>query len=265
MINNKILKKGMLFLLIFYIIFSIFSINVYAIANKNSLDLVRSHVRNGDGSHASTFTDTRFDSIEGFNTIKGETDAYYSFVKTNIQNSNKNNRLNKALDGFNENAQYVYGFLMAFGSLTSLLMFIIIFVRITWLPEHAFQKRKAMEDMVTSGVATVLLGGAWLIISLFHSIFDRFWESGLVYSKNWKVAGGVFLVEYKQLIVGFLGLATLTALLMLIKSFITLILSGTNPQQRAAKMSNIIWCGLATAGLGALTIFTGIFWGVLRV
>lgn len=210
-------------------------------------------------------TDKRFkDKITGWETIKTESSSYYTIIQEKMKNAYDNKGLKAAMASFNEHAQYVYGFLMAFGALTSLLMFIIIFVRITWLPEHAIQKRRAMEDMVVSGVATALLGGSWLIISLFYSIFARMWELGTVYSKNWKEVGGVFLTEYRGLIVGFLGIGTLTALLMMVKAIMGVIFAGTNPGQKSAKMMQVIWCGIATAGLGALTLFTSLFWNVFR-
>ena len=61
-----------------------------------------------------------------------------------------------------------------------------------------------------------------------------------------------------------LGLAALTALLMLIKNFVGLSFSGDNPSVRKQKMISILFCGIATAGLGALTIFTGFFWNMLN-
>ena len=40
--------------------------------------------------------------------------------------------------------------------------------------------------------------------------------------------------------------------------------SGDNPSVRKQKMISILFCGIATAGLGALTIFTGFFWNMLN-
>lgn len=271
------MKKSLRIFSLFFVLMTILticcSINVmdsyaaYPLYVSGLQDL-RNNLKDDNGSSVSVSssigTDTRFSEIEGWKKIQEQSSSYYSIIKEKMTTAYNEKGLKAAMASFNEHAQYVYGFLMAFGALTSLLMFIIIFVRITWLPEHAFQKRKAMEDMVVSGIATVLLGGSWLIISLFYSVFARMWELGTVYSKNWKEVGGVFLTEYRGLIVGFLGVATLTALLMMIKSITGVVFAGTNPGQKSAKMMQVIWCGIATAGLGALTIFTSLFWNVLR-
>lgn len=175
-----------------------------------------------------------------------------------------NGRFQRAMFEFNNNAHFVYSFLIGFAFITALLVFILIFMKITCLPDHPMQRRKAMEDIVTSGVSVILTGGIWVVISLFQSIFDRFWSSYAVYSKDWKTVGNMFLYEYKGLVVGILGLAALTVLLMLIKNFVGLSFSGDNPSARKQKMISILFCGIATAGLGALTIFTGFFWNMLN-
>lgn len=191
--------------------------------------------------------------------------AYSSYASAGLREQDKSSgRITAAMEAFNENAHYVYSFLMGFGCLTALLVFIIIFIRITWLPEHATQRRKAMEDIVTSGISVILLGGFWLVIGVFQSTFNRFWESYTVFSKDWKTAANIFLVEYKGLIVGFLGIATLTALLMFIKALTGVVVAGNSPQQKTAKMTQVLYTGLASAGLGGLTIFAGLFWNMLR-
>lgn len=274
-------------LVISMILFSNIIVNTYAAVtnpNYSTLYAFRTALTGsggGGGPVANPRIDSRYKELFNgssttWNEVQKNTYQYFNSVQTAMDNANHRGKdvtgdgrgderfLDNALANFNEHAQYVYSFLMAFGALTSLLMFIIIFVRITWLPEHAFQKRKAMEDMVISGIATILLGGSWLIISLFYSVFSRMWEVGTVYSKDWRSVGGILLVEYRGLIVGFLGVATLTALLMMIKSITGVIFAGTNPGQKSAKMMQVVWCGIATAGLGSLTIFTSLFWNVLR-
>lgn len=282
-----------IFFIISLILFSNIVVDVYAVTGDclsegkchNNLTGIRSFLTGNNGSSSpaiNTRIDDRYDALftncnaasskcvsKDWEEVKKNTYQYFNSVQTSMAAANARGKngerfLDNALANFNEHAQYVYSFLMAFGALTSLLMFIIIFVRITWLPEHAYQKRKAMEDMVISGTATILLGGSWLIISLFYSVFSRMWEVGTVYSKDWRSVGGILLVEYRGLIVGFLGVATLTALLMMIKSITGVIFAGTNPGQKSAKMMQVVWCGIATAGLGSLTIFTSLFWNVLR-
>ena len=73
----------------------------------------------------------------------------------------------------------------------------------------------------------------------------------------------MFLYEYKGLVIGVLGVAALTALLMLIKNFVGLSFSGDNPSARKQKIISILFCGIATAGLGGLAIVMGFFWNML--
>lgn len=206
-----------------------------------------------------------FTNITECNKFKSDNSVYGVYASTNLkQYDTTTGRMNAALESFNEHAHFIYSFMTGFACLTSLLVFVIIFVRITWLPEHAAQRRKAMEDIVTAGVTTILLGGFWLVVGVFQSMFSRFWETYTVYSKDWTTAGNQFLYEYKTLIVGLLGLATLTALLMLIKSITGVVMGGNNPTQKRAKMTQVLYCGLATAGLGGITIFAGLFWNILK-
>lgn len=172
--------------------------------------------------------------------------------------------LKKAMFDFNNNAHVVYSFLIGFAFVTSMLVFILIFMKITWLPDHPIKRREAMEDILTSGISVILTGGIWIVISLFQSIFDRFWSSYAVYSKDWKTVANMFLYEYKGLVIGILGIAALTALLMLVKNFIALSFSGDNPNARKQKMTSVLFCGIATAGLGGLAVFMGFFWNALN-
>lgn len=174
-----------------------------------------------------------------------------------------NGQFQRAMFEFNNNAHYVYSFLIGFAFVTAMLVFILIFMKITWLPDHPIKRREAMEDIVTSGVSVILTGGIWVVISLFQSIFDRFWSSYAVYSKDWKSVANMFLYEYKGLVIGVLGVAALTALLMLIKNFVGLSFSGDNPSARKQKIISILFCGIATAGLGGLAIVMGFFWNML--
>lgn len=174
-----------------------------------------------------------------------------------------NGQFQRAMFEFNNNAHYVYSFLIGFAFVTAMLVFILIFMKITWLPDHPIKRREAMEDIITSGVSVILTGGIWVVISLFQSIFDRFWSSYAVYSKDWRTVANMFLYEYKGLVIGILGIAALTALLMLIKNFVGLTFSGDNPNARKQKMISILLCGIATAGLGGLAIVMGFFWNML--
>lgn len=210
-------------------------------------------------------------------TFVRDASVYASYVQANLATKTQkqgfgttatenlgNGAFNRAMFEFNNNAHFVYSFLIGFSFITAMLVFILIFMKMTWLPDHPIKRREAMEDMVTSGVSVILTGGIWIVISLFQSIFDNFWSTYAVYSKDWKTVGNMFLYEYKGLVIGILGLAALTAMLMFIKNFVGLSFSGDNPQQRKQKMISLLLCGCATAGLGGLAIFMGFFWNLLR-
>lgn len=218
---------------------------------------------NASGSTAiSIKTESACSAASNYQTENSQYSAYAaSQLRTNDKNSG---RLNAAMEAFNENAHFVYSFMTGFGCLSSLLVFILIFVRITWLPEHALQRRKAMEDILVAGISTILLGGFWLVVSVFQAMFSRFWTTYTVFSKDWKHAGNAILAEYKTLIIGVLGIATLTAILMFIKSITSIVISGAGDTRKSEKMIQVLYCGLASAGLGAITIFAGFFWNVLK-
>ena len=172
--------------------------------------------------------------------------------------------LNLAIDGLWDNIRIIISFITGFGTLSSFIIFMVIFMRISALPAHPTQRRKAMEDIVTSGVSTILLGGLTLILTVFYKFFANFLSSGFIFMKDWKVAFAMVLIRYKFLITGILGLGSLTMILMFIKSFMQLTVSSGNPSQRQQAITGLFLTGLATAGMGGITIVVALFTGILK-
>ena len=172
-------------------------------------------------------------------------------------------RLDTALTEMNKLMQTVFSYMIVFGELTAILVFIIMFMQLAWMPSHAFQKRKLMVDIATAGASIILLGNIWLVISLFQASFNRFWQSFAVYSKDWRSVAAMVLVEYKGFLVGLSGIATLLVLAMFVVNFIGLATNAGQANKRSEKISSLLNCGLAAAGLGSVTLIVGVFWNML--
>lgn len=172
-------------------------------------------------------------------------------------------RLDKALTEMNKLTQTIFSYMIVFGELTAILVFIIMFMQLAWMPSHAFQKRKLMVDIATAGASIILLGNVWLVISLFQASFNRFWQSFAVYSKDWRSVFAMVLVEYKGFLVGLSGIATLLVLAMFVVNFIGLATNAGQANKRSEKISSLFNCGLAAAGLGSVTLIVGVFWNML--
>lgn len=171
-------------------------------------------------------------------------------------------RLDKAMTRFSLLADEVFAIMIGFGLLTSLLVFIIMFMRISWMPSHAIDRRKVIVDVATAGAATMLLGNIWVVISLFQSCFNRFWQTFAVYSKEWRTVANMVLVEYKGFIVGLSGIATLVVLAMFVVNFIGMALDGGAANKRSEKITKLVQCAISAAGLGSLTLIVGFFWNL---
>ena len=183
-------------------------------------------------------------------------------ARTKIADPN-NKRLDAALTEMNKLTQVVFSYMIVFGELTAILVFIIMFMQMAWMPSHAFQKRKLFVDIATAGASIILLGNIWLVISLFQASFNRFWQTFAVYSTDWKSVAAMVLVEYKGFIVGLSGIATLLVLGMFVVNFIGLATNAGQANKRSEKISSLLNCGIAAAGLGSVTLIVGVFWNML--
>ena len=144
----------------------------------------------------------------------------------------------------------ILAYALAFGALSSFLIMAMIFLRLTYLPSHPIQRRAAMVDIVVSAISTALLGGLSLVVGIFYEPFMAFVEGGILFTNNWDVIFRILMFEYRTFIAGFLGLATLTMLIMFIRNFLQLATSVNNPGKRSEALKSLFLTGIGTAGLG---------------
>ena len=78
-----------------------------------------------------------------------------------------------------------------------------------------------------------------------------------------KESYNLFLKQYKGVIIGVSGIATLTFVVLFIISFMKLGASAGNPQQRHEALMALLWTGLASAGCASVAIFVGMSYGLL--
>lgn len=73
-----------------------------------------------------------------------------------------------------------------------------------------------------------------------------------------------FIIKYRGFIVGVSGLGAVSMIAFFIFNFLKLGAVSTNPSERAKVLQGLIWSGLAAAGLGAVSIIVGFFYGALK-
>ena len=91
-------------------------------------------------------------------------------------------------------------------------------------------------------------------------------EYGDAYGKDADQASvwNTLFTQYKGVIIGVTGIATLTMVALFIFNFMKLGQSAGNPQQRSMALTGLLWTGLAAAGLGGVTIFVGFSQNLLK-
>lgn len=226
------------------------------------------------GEDCKTVAETEhFEDIEAFTSASACTRAgnfytdakrYAETVEDRMERFDKDGkRLDAAMENITSITRTVFSILTGFGFLVSILVFIVLFIRLSWLPSHQIQKRAFYVDVLTAGSATILLGNSWIVISLFQSTFSRFWQSFAVYSKDWRTVANLVLSEFQTFITGLSGLAVLIVVVMFIVNFALLALDGSNIQKRSDRVSALVMCGVAAVGLSCVTLICGFFWNVL--
>jgi len=75
---------------------------------------------------------------------------------------------------------------------------------------------------------------------------------------------GTILSQGRGFVVGISGIGALIAIAVFIISFMKLGTSAGNPQARTQALTGILWSGIAAAGLGSVTLITGLFYGALN-
>lgn len=77
---------------------------------------------------------------------------------------------------------------------------------------------------------------------------------------TWKI----IFDKYKGVINGIAGLALFTVVLAFIINLVKLANAGTNANARQAALQGLLWTGLATVGLGAISTIVGIFYYMMQ-
>lgn len=76
----------------------------------------------------------------------------------------------KAWDALMEEYRVILAYIAGFGALTSILTFIIHFIRLGAVGDNPQERRKVVYGMLISAICTALLGGITLILTLLYSI-----------------------------------------------------------------------------------------------
>lgn len=70
--------------------------------------------------------------------------------------------------------------------------------------------------------------------------------------------------KYQGFITGVAAVGAVTMVVLFIIQFLKLGASAGNPSARSQAMVGVLWTGLAAAGLGAVALITGIFYGAIN-
>lgn len=87
---------------------------------------------------------------------------------------------------------------------------------------------------------------------------------GNTFSDNSTSAWNSFLEKYKGFIVGISGVGAVTMIGIFIFNFVKLGTTSTNPGERAKVLQGLVWSAIAAAGLGAVAILVGFFYGMFK-
>lgn len=95
-----------------------------------------------------------------------------------------------------------------------------------------------------------------------------FWDGFNVNIETGKLEGsegtqgwGALMESIKEVIVGVAGVSTVIAVGFFIVNFMKL--GGTSAKNRSEAISGLLYSGLATAGLGSVTLITAMFYGMI--
>ena len=195
--------------------------------------------------------------------LKSRAEASGKKAQTYVAEFKNVEALNNQLAKVSSYARWFVVFIASTGTITSILVLAMAFIRMANAPASAFQRREVYFDIGKGLLSTVLFGGLTLIMTVFYKTFQTFINKTIMISNDWKAAFGYALIEYKFLISGICGLLSLTMLVIFIKDCLMLGATGTNPQKRAEAIKKICITGAATVGLGGTGLFVAIFNGLL--
>lgn len=89
-------------------------------------------------------------------------------------------------------------------------------------------------------------------------------SGGGMSSTNSSSAINGIIVKYRTVVVAVSGIGTISMILFAIMLFVKLGKCGDNPQEKAKVVSGLITAGIATAGLGSVTVIVGFFFNALK-
>ncbi len=237
--------------------------------NENSLD--NSEGVGGAGSNNSPGGSGSSSGSDSGGISQNDNKTLYEQMKDDLQLWNQDqeeiNRKMKAaeekVNGLMELLRPVILFAYGILFLTSVLTFIILFVRMAYLPHFPTQRRRAIEDMLQCVVVTIISGGIFTFVGLYWGMFGDMVNSYLQYSQSWDDAFNPILSSYKEFVSGVFGLGCLTLFVLFVKNFVQLGTSASHPENRKEAMTGLLMTGLSTAGLGSITVWLAIFWNLL--
>ena len=183
----------------------------------------------------------------------------------NINDATDTDALNRSLNGLYNRVRNATTLIMVFGILSGVLVTLINFLKIAFMPSHPTQRRNALDSIINSVIVIIALSGLTLVMNLIMGTFQGSFASSMIYATDWRVAGVVFLAQYRDILVGVFGIVTMSMILAMAWQFMNLVLAGGNPQKRSAAVSGILITVAATAGVGGIMTVMSLMTGLIGV
>lgn len=133
----------------------------------------------------------------------------------------------------------------------SALMVFSLFLSSNIIPTTASQHNTPLADVGDVNVAIDSSGK--LTVS-----------GGGMNSTNSASAINGLIKKYRTIVVAVSGIGTVSMILFAIVLFVKLGKCGDNPQEKSKVVSGLITAGIATAGLGSVTVIVGFFFNALK-
>lgn len=263
--NKNILNKILIVFMLFILTINILPTNIEASVKDDLVEILEEDV--DTTATADDRVTKKLEEYKALGIINDEVANAQGIFVNNLsgtEDAEKREEFDNAFNNFVQTYNEAIYYLLAFSMMSSFLIFIIIFLRLTFLPAHPQDRRKAMIDIVVSGISTALLGSVAFIVKLYYSSFSSIIDNQVMLHLNWKATAAILLYEFRVIIVGIFGIATLTTIAMFIRALLMLAGSASNPSQRATAKTNLLFTIAGAAGLGSITFFVGLFTGMFR-
>jgi hypothetical protein len=82
-----------------------------------------------------------------------------------------NAEVNKAIMEYKDEIKVIANILIGFSAVTSVLIFIIHFLRLGGLHSRPHKRKEVIKDLMVSGMCTAAIGGFGLLFRIYLSIF----------------------------------------------------------------------------------------------